>query len=236
MVNSYPENIISMLSADQSASFSAENIISELTKDPTVMLLIGACLLTLLAFEGYRLFKMIVYIGSAFLFGYIGYTQLAPALAPQLESVIPEMINLNGLVAIVCALLAVFLARCAYQFMILLLGAASGYLVGTVFVYQFIVGYFSTLDFLKTEIASYIIGGVIASIFAILFVLIFKHIFMIATAFGGMVGAALLVQEILVPGDDQTIMICFVVLGVAVGVFAVVHQYREEEKSMEIVF
>ena len=213
-----------------------ENITSFLGGHQSIIILAAICILTLLAFEGYRLFKMIVYAGSAFVFGYLGITYLAPAIAPSVSGFIPAIVDFPGLVGILCALIAVFLARCAYPFMIMCLGGVAGYFLGSTWVYNLLIGYFNTLDFLKTDIAKYIVGGVIASVLAIFFILLFKHIYMVATSFGGTIGAALLLQSILGPTGDDTVKICFAVLGAALGIYAIVYQYREEEKAMEIVF
>ena len=60
--------------------------------------------------------------------------------------------------------------------------------------------------------------------------------YIIGTSFGGNIIAALLVQFAIIPAGDETLKISFIVLGIALGIFAVVRQYREEEKAMEIIF
>lgn len=203
----------------------------------TALFLIAAiCIVTLIAFEGYKLFKMVIYAGSAFLFGLIGYWYISPELEASIKPMIPDMIDYHVLVAIVCALVAVFLCRCAYNFMIMLLGGVSGFLLGSTVIYNAFVGYFNTLDFLKMDAVKYIIGGVFAVLFSILFILLFKHLFMLITSIGGMISAAVLLKMVLVPDGDETVKLCFIVLGFAVGILAVVNQYKEEEKAMEIVF
>ena len=213
-----------------------EKLTSFLGGHKSIIVLAAICILTLLAFEGYKLFKMIVYAGSAFAFGYLGITYLAPAIAPSVASFVPGIVDYPALVGVACALIAVFLARCAYPFMIMCLGGVAGYFIGAGPVYKLLIGYFNTLDFLKTDVAKHIVGGVIAAVLAIFFILLFKHIYMVVTSFGGTIGSAILLQSILVPTGDDTVQICFTVLGVSLGIFAIVHQYKEEEKAMEIVF
>lgn len=213
-----------------------QNILAMIDTYKTLFFLGAACLLTLLAFEGYKLFKMVVYAGGAFAFAYLGLTYLAPHLADSVAPMLPPIISFPGLVAIACALLAVFLTRFAYTFMIMAIGGVSGYFLGSTVIYNLLIGYFNTLDFLKVDTVKYIVGGVMAALLALVFILLFKHIYMLLTSFGGMIGAALLLRNVVVPVADDTIKISFVVLGIAVGIFAIVHQYKEEEKALEIVF
>ena len=201
----------------------------------TVVLMAAICLLALFAFEGYKLFKLVVYAGGAFGFAYVGYNFLAPLLAGSVGGMVPDIINFNALVAILCAAVSIFLTRFAYNFMIALLGGGAGYLLGSMFIYKILIGYFNTLDFLKAEYVKHIIGGVFAAIFGILFILLFKHVFMILTSFGGLIDAALMLQMLLVPEADWNVKICFILVGVAIAIFAVVRQYKEEEKANEIL-
>lgn len=201
----------------------------------TLCLFAYICLLALLAFEGYKLFKMGVYAAGAFVFGFVGYSYIYPLLADTLSGKLPEIIDPAVLVAVVFALVAIFLTRFAYDFMILALGGVTGYFLGSMVVYNLLVGYFTTLDFLKSDIVKYIVGGIFAAILGIVFILLFKHIFMVGTSFICMMEAALSLQVILLPEADITIKLSFLVLGIVLGIFAVVYQYKQEEKAQEIV-
>jgi hypothetical protein len=66
--------------------------------------------------------------------------------------------------------------------------------------------------------------------------LMFKHVFMVGSSFGLLGFAGLLMQKLVAPTADDMLKFSFILFGVAVGIFAVVHQYKEEEKSLEIVF
>ena len=201
-----------------------------------LFLLAAICILSLIAFEGYKLFKMLVYVGGAFAFGYLGITYLAPELEEYIASKLPENISYPGLVAVACALIAVFLTRCAFTFMIMAIGGVGGYFLGSTVIYNLLIGYFNTLDFLKAGMVKHIVVGVIAALLALVCILIFKHIYMFATSFGCMIISTLLLQNIVIPTANDDIKICFIILGVVVGIFALVHQYRQEEKDLEIVF
>ncbi len=194
------------------------------------------CILMLFALEGYKIFKMAMYVGSAFLFGYFGMVYFAPLLPQSVTSFIPAGIQVNVIVALVCALVAIFLTRCAYDFMIMLLGGALGYLLGSTVLYNLLLKYFHTLDFLKLPAVKHVVGGAIAAVVAILFILLFKHLFMILTSFGCTVAAALVLQNLVMPGAEMTIKVAFAIFGFALGIYCVVRQYRQEEKDMEIVF
>lgn len=196
------------------------------------------CIFMLLALQGYKLFKMALYAGSAFLFGYIGLTYLAPVVSGYIAPYIAQFgIKVEALIAIVCALIAVFLTRCAYNFMILALGGVAGYFLGSSVVYGALVEHFHTLDFLtQFSAVKHIVGGILAGVLGILFILLFKHLFMVITSFGCSVGAAMILQALVMPGANDTIKIAFAIVGFAIGIYAIVRQYREEEKDMEIVF
>ena len=199
-------------------------------------LILAVCLLVLIAFEGYKFFKMALYVGGAAGLGIVGYYTVGPIVAKYAGGFIPEFVKTEAIVAILFALLAIFIVRCAYNFAVMLLGTAFGFLVGYVYVWRVIRDFFSTLAFLKNDIARYIIAGVMAAVFTLLFILLFKHVFIVCSSFGALGFAGLLVQKLVVPGADDMMKGCFILVGLAVAVFAVVHQYKEEEKAMEIVF
>lgn len=211
--------------------------LQEIYNTHTVICLIGvAAVLCLLAFEGYKIFKMLLYAGGAVGFGVVGYWYIAPEVPANIKGMIPPIVDADVLIAILCALLAVFLCKCAYTFMIMILGGVCGYFLGSMYVYGLLLKHFNTLKFLEMPVVKHIVGGAIAAVAVLLFILLFKHLFIIGTSFGGTIAAALLVQKILIPAADDNMKICFVILAVALGVFAVVRQYKEEEKATEIVF
>ena len=211
--------------------------IKELYQQNTTLCLMGVvCLLALLAFEGYKIFKMLLYSGSAFGFAYVGYQFLAPVIPANIKEMIPDMVDKDVLVAVLCALIAVFICKCANTFMIMILGGVCGYFLGSGIVYDLLIDYFNTLDFLRLDMVKHIVGGAIAAVCVLLFILFFKHAYIVGTSFGCAIAAALFAQSILVPTADESLKLCFALVGVALGIFAVVHQYKEEEKAMEIVF
>ena len=201
-----------------------------------VFMMVAACLLVLLAFEGYKIFKMLLFAGSAIGFGVIGFWYLAPIIPADIKALVPAIVEVDVLIAIVLALLALFLCKVAQPLMIMILGGITGYFVGSTLVYTLLVAHFDTLDFLKMDTVKYIVGAAIASVMVLIFLLFFKHIYIVGTSFGGVIAAALMVQSILLPAADDSMKICFVILAVALGIFALCRQYQEEEKAMELVF
>ena len=211
--------------------------ILELYKNNTIVCLLAVtCLLVLFAFEGYKIFKMLLFAGSALGFGALGYWVIAPLLPKESNALFPEMVQVDVLVVICLALFAIFLCKVAQPFMIMLLGGIVGYLVGSTFVYTLLVGHFNTLEFLTMDVVKHIVGGAIASVMVLIFLLFFKHIYIVGTSFGGTICAALITQSILLPEADDSVKISFIILAITVGIFAVIRQYREEEKALEIVF
>ena len=230
---------------DLNAFFAKIGSLVDLLPDPvkdlyyanTTLCLLGlACALALLAFEGYKIFKMLLFAGGAFGFAYVGFKFIAPIIPQNVKDMIPDIVEFDPLLAVACALLAVFICKCAYALMIMILGGAVGYLVGATFVYPVLVDYFNTLEFLQMDMVKHIVGGAIAAVMVLIFLLFFKHSYIIGTSFGGTIASALVVQQATMPNADVTLKISFVLVGIALGIFAVAHQYKEEEKAMEIIF
>ena len=200
-------------------------------------LIVAICLLVLVAFEGHKLFKMALHVAIPAGAAVAGYMFLANFVMNYADKIpLPDYIQLPALVAIVCALVGLFLSKCAYNFVIMLLGGAFGFAGGYLYGWRVIRSFFSSLEFLNTPMARYIISGICAAVFVLVFVLLFKHIFIIGSSFGCLAFAGLLLQKLVVPTADDMMKGCFVLVGIAVAVFAVVRQYKEEEKSYEILF
>ena len=210
-----------------------EQIMAVYNQHKILVLLAIICILGIVAFEGYRLFRMLVYAGSAFLFSLVGYWYIAPMLAEKIQPMVPEMMDYSVAVAVICAIVSILLCTFAFRLVIFIFGGAAGYILGSSYVYGFMLSYFSSLEFLKAESVKHIVGGIIAVITAIVFALMLKSLFRLATSFGGSIGAAVILQSILVPGADGVIKISFIILGVAVALLAIAIQHKQEE---DIIF
>ena len=76
----------------------------ELYKGHTVIFLLAlSCFLALLAFEAYKIFKMVLYAGGAAGLGIIGYWYVAPIVPDAIKALIPPTIEFNAFVAILFA-------------------------------------------------------------------------------------------------------------------------------------
>ncbi len=242
-VNSILESAKNVLMIDQISekllglqAYIPDFILNFIAQYKVLCYIVAIALLVLLAFEGYRLFKMALYVVSAIGFGVVGYAFIGPFIVKYTQASTLEIVSTQVLVGLVCALLAIFLTRCAYNFMILMLGCGCGFAFGYFFVSLVLAKFFNTLEFLQTDIVKIIIGVLFAAISGLLFILMFRHVFIIGSGFGCSVLAAILLRQILVPECDSNVKICFIVLGAALSIFAIVYQYKEEEKALEIVF
>lgn len=192
------------------------------------------CILMLVAAEGYKLFKLFLYAGGAFLFAYLGYYSIVPILPESVIKLIPGIINPIVAVCVICGIAALLITKFARSLMIMIIGGAVGYYIGTTVAYKMLVDYFHTLNFLKNDTAKMIIGGVIAVICGLFFIILFKHLFILLTAVGGSVAAAYLLYPMLITQANGSIETGFIVAGVVLGIVCVVYQYKEDSKDSEI--
>ena len=210
----------------------------ELYNTHTVPLtLLFIAVLVLFAFEGYKLFKMLVYVIGGVGAGILGYWKLGAMIPESIKTSIPENMDIYVLTAVVCALVAVLICKVAYTGAIGLLGVATGYLFGSKYIFEILLNSFSDLhSLINNDTFAFIVGTVFAAIFCIVFVLIFKHLFVVLSSFGCMVLASTMLQKILCPTADENLKTTFLIVGLVIGALAMIRQYKEEEKAMEIVF
>jgi hypothetical protein len=205
-------------------------------KHNVIFMLAVACLLIMLAFEGYKIFKSLLYVIGAVGFGVAGYWYIAPKVPESISNMIPDTMESSVVVAIVCALVAVFICKFAYTAMLAILGGVSGYLLGSMYVFTVLTTAFSSLDSLiNNNTFKTIVGGVFAAIFIPLFILIFKHLFIVGTSAVCSIGATVVLQKILVPGASEEIKTTFLLVGVVLAIITIIRQYKEESKSVEFL-
>ena len=200
------------------------------------VLVFAVCLLVLLAFEGHKIFKMTLYVAIPTGCAIVGMKFLAPFLAGYLAHMVPPFADFNAIVGIASAILGLFITRCAYNFVVMFLGGAFGFVFGYAYAWRVLRDFFNSLEFLQKDGARLIIAGVCAAVSVLFFILLFKHVLIAVSSFGCMAGAAIFLQQLVCPGADDQLKWSFVIVGCAVAVFAIVHQYKEEEKSFEILF
>ena len=221
----FANGLVEKIPADLMAFFNAHK---------SLCMLAAVCLLALIAFEGYKILRMAVFGGGAFLFGYIGFVYLAPFVPESVANMLPDVVDLNALCAVACAVVAVLLASFAYNFTIMILGGIGGYFLGSMFLYGLLVNYFNTLDFLYDPKAEIIVGCVVGAVVALLLVLVFKPLFMVVTTFGALSGAAVILQMLVAPEADESLRLSFIVLGLTAGIFAMIRQRNDEKFALSI--
>ena len=203
-------------------------------KELVSIVLIG--LFVLAAFEGYRIVRGCIYVGAGVGLAAVSYILLGRLIPPALLAMVPGQIDAKAIAALICGIIGVLLVKFAYKIVIFFIGAGFGFIVGYIGVSRILVKVFTSLKFLNTKIAFFIIGGVFAILCAVLFVLFFKHLCMIGSGVGGMAVALVLAAKIIMPTITLPLLICAGLLGVVGGILCTVYQYKVEERANEIIF
>lgn len=200
---------------------------------------VAIAVLVLFAVQGYKIFKSLVHVIAAVGLGFVGHLYLAPRVCGLVESRLPAefaAVDLDVIIALVCAMIGLLLAHFAYDFIIFCIGAAAGYLVGYYYVAGLVQNYFPDLGFLASNIAHIAVGCVCALIVSIFFMIIFKHLYIITSSIGFMALAGYILSKAVMEGDNNSVAFGFVAIGVVIGVFMMVHQFDEEEKTNDFKF
>lgn len=202
--------------------------------DAIYILTIAICA-AVVAFNGYKLFKMGLYVVAPVAFAYIA-RRYSGLILPHVDGFVPEYIDTLAVLMIIAGVVAVVLSRFARKFVVMLIGAAGGYIIGTRIVAGLVAAQFPTLTFLLHDISVKVFGVICAIIVGILFKLLFLHGFIIGTGIGGMAACGLLMGMAVMPTASKEILIGCIAVGALAGVFAVIHQYNEEEKANDIFY
>ena len=203
---------------------------------PVASVAIG--LLVLLAVQGYKIFKSVIYVVAAVGLGFAGHLYLAPKVSGAITARLPEGFSLDADVAIafVCAMIGVLLAHFTYKFIVFLIGGVVGYCVGYFYLAGVLANYFFSLPFLSNKIAYIAVGCVCGLAVAIFFLICFMQLYIVASSLGCMALAGYILFKILMPGHEMSIGFDFVILGVVIGIFMMIHQFQEEKKLEEFQF
>ena len=194
--------------------------------------------LVLFAVQGYKIFKSLVHVIAAVGFGFAGHLYLAPRVSGLVESRLPASISIDidVVIALVCAIIGLLLAHFAYDFIVFCIGATTGYFVGYSYLAGVLERYFSNLTFLTSKVAHIVVGCVLALIVAIFFMIVFKQLYIIATSIGFMCLASLILAKTVMVGNSNSVLFGFIAIGAVIGVFMMVHQFDEEDKVNEFKF
>ena len=206
-------------------------------KTPIFIVLIA--LLVLLSLEGYKIFKGALYIIVPGGLAFAAFKFLAGFVVSNLGDKLPALpygITYEVIIAVVAAIIGAVLVKFAYKTTIMLLGAAVGFVIGYLGVSSIFISVFHTLEFLKTRHAKAIIGFIIAAIVGIFFILLFKHMFIVLSSLGCMGAAGFLLGMLVMPSAPLLYKLAVAGLGAVIGIYSIVHQYNEEQRSQDIRF
>lgn len=203
---------------------------------PVATVAIG--LLILLAVQGYKIFRSLLYVVAAVGLGFAGHLYLAPRVSSIIVSKFPivNAVDVDVAIAFICAMFGILIVHLTYEFVVFCMGGAAGFLLGYFFVAQKLAAYFFNLGFLKHKIAQIAIGCVCAMIVAILFLLLFKHLYIMITSVGFMGLSGYILYRQVMPTPKTAIAFGFIAVCAIIGIFMMVHQYEEEEKRTEYRF
>ena len=203
---------------------------------PVASVIIG--LLVLMAVQGYKIFKSVVHVIAAVGLGFAGHLYIAPHVVGYIQPHVPEswMLDVSVVIALLCALFGVLLGHIRYDFVVFSLGGVVGFATGYYFLGKKIAEYFYNISFLNNWIAHVVVGIVLGLMLAILFLLLFKQIYIIGSSLGCMALASYLLFKEVLPGQNIYIAFGFIAVGVVIGVFMMMHQFEEEEKTQEFNF
>jgi len=182
---------------------------------------VGCCIM---AFWGYKIFKFSLSIAGATVFGTIGGTVLGPLLAGAIGDALPG-VNISAILGFVLALIGAIILGIFHKVGIFVSGAASGYLLGTVFAI-FLSSLMPNVEFFRNQIGIIIISAIVALIIGVLSIFLFKFVYILVTSVGGMAIAALtVIMTVMHEPSDVAILISLAV-GALIGIVAMIVQYR----------
>lgn len=205
-----------------SETIALEQILAQYSFSELIPSLIGMILgFLLVAFFGYRLFKLSIIILAVSL----GYTFGAVSLGALVGDAIPGF-DVTVILGIACALVFGLLSLKIYKALIYFSGALLGAFIGfCVPVVAFFVFGHSSLFILIGFIIGIVLGVVLAVLGAKLVYKIFKPYIIITTSLIGSVFAAITVS-LLIYRENEAALGAFTLAGLVLAVIAMVVQFR----------
>lgn len=200
-----------------------------------IYIIVFAAVCGVIAFTGYKLFKMGLFAVSAVGMAYAART-VAPFVVGYIQPLLPEYLDATVLLMVVAAIVGAILARYCRKFLVLCLGGLCGYFAGSTLVVNILAKHFSTLTFMTNPITAIIIGALCAAICGVTFILVFQHLWIILSAVGGMASCGLLAGMLIMPAGGKEMWMYFIGAGVVVSVLAIIHQYQDEMRANDIFY
>ena len=222
------EQILSTFNPDALAESYAK--ILEQMNGSFLFVVIYCLALVLTAFYSYRILKLELSIAAAIAGGYFGYLFLAPLILSNFADSLPAEIDFCVIIGIVCTILGWVLAWVLHKIAVFLVGAAGGFYGGS-FLYAFIAGQFSEVEFLQSELFYWILAGVCAILAGVIFVYLFKFLYIFITSFGGSIAAAYILGISMFGLNAHEPVYLYPTLGAGavLGLIAMIVQYKKAE-------
>lgn len=180
----------------------------------------------------WRLLKLMLPVSGAIIFAALG-NLLVPFAVETVGNQYIGPISVGSAVVLLCALAGALLMGLLYKLAIILLGAAGGWAIGGVISGMIAANQPDLELFVSTDgnpsMGSIIVCAVCAILLGVLAVFVFKALYIIISSVGSMIIAFTLAGVTLVNPTDETsmtLLAVFMILGIVVGVFCAVHQFK----------
>lgn len=177
------------------------------------------------AFFGYKIYKIYIAIIGAVIFGLIGYIVSAFMLSAV---VLPLGIDLPAVIGLACAGLGTIIAHYLFRFNMMIIGIVLGFVLGGFVVLPMVQSFMPAL--LEAESAKYWIVGVCLFLCTALFVICYRFVFIFFYSVLGMTVASVLAGMMIFPASGIFVWILFAIIGLVIGIFAAIYQYRSFSK------
>ena len=178
-----------------------------------------------LAFHGYRIFVAALTLNGAFLIGIIGYILFGPLVNGLINN---PRFDFGVVVGLVFAAIGAIFVHYCFAYFKLILGGAVGYLLGDFLILQLLRS-MNSYFFDKTP--TLWVLAISALIFGALYLFFYKYIYVVTTAFGGMLTAFYFMGILMMPIYGTNYLSVLVVLGVIGGFFATLYQFLVSGKE-----
>ena len=205
------------MSVEMLASLANEvEISSESLVGLTVPLIITGLLFAFLAFFGFKFLKIEICILGALIGYVIGSVEIGALLGDSVHNAVVVIIS------IALAIVGMLISAKIYKIMVFIYVAIGAYAAGSVIFELFINNLFESDA-----------NGTIVTVLSILFAIVIAHIFckffkplyILASAFGGMVMSFTAFALVIAPEND-TFLSIMMIIGLVIGLFAAIKQFK----------
>ena len=179
--------------------------------------------LIVFALFSYKIYRVGIFLVGSVSFGYLGYAYVAPIVASATGK---QDFWLYLVVAGVCAIIGVAIVIALQKFAIFVAGAAIGFMVGG-FLNTFVVAA-TQVEFLKSDIGSFIVPVVTAILFGLIAGRMFRGMFILGTACISMMAFTSFIFALI---STEITPIIPIVCGIAIGIACSVFQFKTTDNE-----